>query len=175
MTNLGVVKTFEDLQNLVAQPDDFAYCEADSQIYEYFDEGLGKSFGWRIKKIDRDKLINLGITEYELNKIAIAGLPSLITEAQLKPGKKLLHDYMINNGYFMLLCNDIHYYTVLAKHFDTDELAEDVVIELLTDKGSIQSINFNADKTAVECWIKNEEGCFMFLLFNYDWGVIPCR
>ena len=27
----------------------------------------------------------------------------------------------------------------------------------------------------IECWIKNENGVFMFLLFNYDWGFITCQ
>lgn len=109
----------------------------------------------------------------------IQKLPSLITDKQLQPAKDLLKEYMCDGGYFMLLCNDIHYYTVIKKVATTIpgylDNAEDVVIELLTEKGVLQSVNYNSDNSAVECWIKNQDGCFMFLFFNYDWGVVTCQ
>jgi len=61
-------------------------------------------------------MLNLGITEYELNKMIVAQLPSLISDAKLKEGKELIktytHTHKSDTGYYMLLCNDIHYYTV---------------------------------------------------------------
>ena len=106
----------------------------------------------------------------------IEKLPSKITDTQLKESKEILKDFKNQCSYFMLLCNDIHYYTVL-RIVDSNELQfEDVVIELLQDNGVIQDILWtDDDKQSVECWIKNETGTYMFLLFPYDWGVIECQ
>ena len=79
MNNLGVVDHID--QSIVAQPGDIVYCKEDRQIYVYFDEGLGKPFGWRPYEIDKTQMINLGMTEYEINKMVVTQLPSLITEA----------------------------------------------------------------------------------------------
>lgn len=75
----------------------------------------------------------------------------------------------------MLLCNDIRYYTVFEVCDEYEEKVEDIIIECLQNKGVIQQINYNEDKNAIECWIKNEDGVFMFLLFDYEWGVITCQ
>lgn len=127
---------------------------------------------------DADGNINTGITQYELNKMVIEQLPSKITNGQLKESKEILKEFkeITKNKYYMLLCNDIHYYTVL-NITDTDNSLTfyNLVIELLQDNGAIQLIDWmNVDKDAVECWIKNDKGALMFLLFPYDWGVIEC-
>ena len=135
-------------------------------------------------KIDNSKLsndLNTGLTEYELNKDVISQLPSLITPEQLAPAYEVLTKFFESNdnvnGYFMLLCNDIRYYTVFERNQTcyTRDKIEDVVIECLQDVGAIQQINFTEDNMNVECWIKNEKGVFMFMLFNYNWGVVPCK
>ena len=124
-------------------------------------------------------MLNLGITEYELNKMIIAQLPSLISDAQLKEGKELIkaytHAHKNDTGYYMLLCNDIHYYTVFQVNMRYEESIEDIVLECLQNIGVIQQINKADTEDAIECWIKNEKGVFMFMLFNYDWGVISCQ
>ena len=178
MNNLGTTKYLADLDSggILAEPDDIIYCEEDKTIYQFYDEGLGKSFGWKKFEIDKTQLINTGLTEYDINKMVITQLPSLITEAQIAPGKEIIKNYTEKCGHYMLLCNDIHYYTVFNKVSSTQyDLIEDVVIECLTNIGVLQQINFNTDASAVECWIKNEKGCFMFLLFDYDWGIVVCQ
>ena len=76
----------------------------------------------------------------------------------------------------MLLCNDIHYYTVFNKvPTITNDRIDDVIIECVTNIGVLQQINENETHDAIEIWIKNEKGCFMFLLFDYDWGVVVCQ
>lgn len=75
----------------------------------------------------------------------------------------------------MLLCNDIHYYTVFKIDEDEIEKAEDVIVECLQDVGVIQHIDYDAIYDQVECWVKNETGVILFLLFNYDWGVVRCQ
>ena len=129
--------------------------------------------------VDPEAMINLGMTEYEINKMIVAQLPAMIKDTQLEPGKQIVKTYTHKHntpvGYYMLLCNDIRYYTVFEVHNHSEENVEDIVIECLQDNGVIQQINYNDNKTAVECWIKNENGVFMFLLFDYNWGVIICQ
>lgn len=125
-------------------------------------------------------MLNLGMTEYEINKMIIAQLPSLITEKQLSKGKELIKEFTHNYspftmGHYMLLCNDIHYYTVFEVCDEYEEKVEDIILECLQNIGVIQQINYNENNTAIECWIKNEKGVFMFLLFSYDWGFITCQ
>lgn len=125
-------------------------------------------------------MLNLGMTEYEINKMIVAQLPSLITEKQLSKGKELIkkftHNYFpFTMGHYMLLCNDIHYYTVFEVCDEYEEKVEDIILECLQNIGVIQQINYNENNTAIECWIKNEKGVFMFLLFSYDWGFITCQ
>ena len=125
-------------------------------------------------------MLNLGMTEYEINKMIIAQLPSLITDAQLKKGKELIKEFMhryspFTMGHYMLLCNELRNYTVFEVCDEYEEKAEDIVLEILQNIGVIQQINMTEDNNAVECWIKNQNGVFMFMLFDYDWGFITCQ
>ena len=78
MRNLGTTNYLD--QGIAAEPGDILYCTEDNKLYEYYDEGLGKPFGWREKEIDKSAMLNLGMTEYEVNKLIVGQLPSLITE-----------------------------------------------------------------------------------------------
>lgn len=125
--------------------------------------------------------INTGLTEYEINKMVVAQLPSLITEELLAPAKDVLVDFFDryfneSEPYFMLLSNELRYYTVFHRvNKENTPIIEREVIECLQEQGVIQIIDFDNSGNNVECWIKNEKGTFMFLLFNYDWGVIECQ
>lgn len=126
----------------------------------------------------KENIIDTGMTLYDANKQIIEKLPSKITNGQLKECKEILKEIYNQASYFMLLCNDIHYYTVLQKVKTNEDIIEfhNLVIELLQDNGAIQDILWANDQhDAVECWIKNEKGTFMFMLFPYDWGVVECH
>ena len=132
---------------------------------------------WILYPKIEDGQINTGITMYDINKQLIEKLPSKITNGQLKECKEILKLLEKQGTYFMLLCNDIHYYTVITKTDDNmQQTFYNTVIELLQDNGVIQDILWsNDDHEAVECWIKNENGVFMFMLFPYDWGIVKCQ
>lgn len=177
---VGTIETLADFPT-VAEVDDVVFCKEDNKPYIYYDEGLGKSFGWReCTKELSGATINTGMTEYEINSIIISQMPSLITDAQLKNAKELLYNYIHDDwvvpGYYMLLCNDLRYYTVFIIEEDNElEKAEDVIVECLQNIGAIQYVDYNTDKSAIECWVKNDKGCFMFMLFNYGWGIVTCQ
>jgi hypothetical protein len=177
MTNLGTTNHLD--QGIAAEPGDIIYCTEDNKIYEYYDDGPGKPFGWREYEIDKSALLDLGITEYEINKMVIAKLPSLINKDQLAASRELIdkytHKFSGTQHYYMLLCNELHYYTVFDVRDVANEDCADVVLECLQDIGVIQQINKSDVEDAIECWIKNDKGVFMFMLFNYDWGVVVCQ
>ena len=177
MRNLGTTDYLD--QGIAAEPGDIIFCTEDNKVYEYYDEGLGKPFGWREFDVDKKAMLDLGMTEYDVNKLVVAQLPALITEKQLAPYREMIREYTHNHitsvGYYMLLCNDIHYYTVFEVCDEYEEQVENIILECLQNIGVIQQINKAENENAIECWVKNEKGVFMFMLFDYEWGVITCR
>ena len=81
---------------------------------------------------------------YEMNKSLIVQLPD-ISKKDLEAGKKKINQLASNGKYFMLLCNELKYYTV----FDT-----------LDD--------------AIEIWIQKDDEAYVMYFFNYDEGVEIC-
>jgi hypothetical protein len=75
----------------------------------------------------------------------------------------------------MLLCNDIHYYTVLHINNTADTSFEEIAVNCVQDIGVSQLVEAREDNEAVEIWMKNKDGCKMFMLFPYDWGVVECE
>lgn len=178
ITNFGFIETRKDFPE-VCEAGDVLFCTADNKTYIYVDEGLGGKYGWEEYTSDPKAMVNLGLTEYEINKMIVAQLPSMIKDSQIQSSKELIkeftHRHITSVGYYMLLCNDIRYYTVFEVCNEYEEKVEDIIIECLQNKGVIQQINYNENQSAIECWIKNEDGVFMFLLFDYEWGVITCQ
>ena len=107
-----------------------------------------------------------GMTVYDVNKAVILQMPSKITSAELEPCKKLLRSFK-KLGYFMLMCREENWYTVLRvrKTKNNPDKFEDLVIELLQKRGEIKGLNLDEEKNEV----------FMYLLFSYNWGIIECQ
>ena len=121
---------------------------------------------------------------YEMNKNMVRQLPKLeITDEVLKTIDKL-HD-MYNAHYYMLLCNDMKYYTILkpTTAWAMSPITQDsfgiTVIDCLNYVGEIKSIDFVHDNTAIEIWIEHkndkEGGIYCMYLFPYDEGVVEFR
>lgn len=117
------------------------------------------------------------MTLYDINKSIVSQLPSKTTNGQLKEYKELISSIQENAGYFMLLCNDIRYYTVIARTGDhSEQTFANTVIELLQEQGEIKLIDWNNEKhEAIECWIQKDNETIMFMLFDYDWGIVECQ
>ena len=134
---------------------------------------------WLEFKRNADGNIDTGLTNYDLNKMVIKQLPAKTTNGQLIEEKSLLRqfDNICMNKYYMLLCNDIHYYTVINHTDNSNESTfYNIVIELLQDNGDIKLIDWaSKDHEAIECWIENSTDVYMFMLFPYDWGVVECE
>lgn len=122
----------------------------------------------------KDKKLPL-MSLYDMSKQIVRNLPARTTAAELEPLKKILRKFK-KLGYFMLMCREDNYYTVLrvckTKNPDT---FEDLIIELLQEHGDIKDIDYDTDKQSLECWVQKEDDVKMFKLFNYNWGVLECH
>ena len=168
---MSTEKIYETLDALpdTGTPGELVYIQDLNKIYTYSEEQ-----GW--EEFDTSNVQISGLTTYDINKMVIEKLPDL-AHKQIKEAKKLIRQFVNQNDlYFMLLCNEKHSYTVFELEFvlSKQEIIEDVVIEVLEQYGTLRSVNYNEDKTAIECWLNCEDGIHMFLFFPYDWGVIRC-
>lgn len=114
----------------------------------------------------------------EINSQIISQLPAL-TEEQLTEKVKDINDWadtwIWGDGYYMLLCNEVRYYTMFCKPHAGEEIhftsLGEAVIQCALVVGSIQQVDVDNDK--VEIWIKNkmtgDTNCY--LLFDYSGGV----
>lgn len=118
---------------------------------------------------------------YELNKQLLENEKPL-SASKIREKTKSLQTYFSqsSSAYFMLLCNDAKDYTLF--HIINDETriertkkAAGEVIDCLSNRGEILSIEKVNESTAFEIWVrKNDNSIFCYYLFNYDEGVIEC-
>ena len=125
--------------------------------------------------MDESQELNPKMTLYDMSKQIVKTLPPLITSAELEPSKKLLRKFK-KLGYFMLMCREDNYYTVIrVRKANNPDKFEDLIIELLQEHGDIKDIDWSSkDKEDLECWVQKDEKVKMFKLFPYSWGVLEC-
>jgi len=73
----------------------------------------------------------------------------------------------------MLLCNELHYYTIIHHITDTADFADlgSAAITLLTEANYIIQTEEQFDDR-YEIWVKKDNDAYVFLLFPYDLGVV---
>ena len=121
-----------------------------------------------------DEIQNPKMTLYDMSKQVVKTLPPLITYTELEPCKKILRKFK-KLGYFMLMCREDNYYTVIrVRKANNPDKFEDLIIELLQQYGDIKDIDYDSDKESLECWVQKDNEVKMFKLFNYSWGVLEC-
>ena len=103
--------------------------------------------------IDNENQIPL-MSLYDMSKQIVSNLPARITSADLEPCKKTLRKFK-KLGYFMLMCREINYYTVIrVRKTKNPDKFEDLIIELLQIHGDIKDIDWSNDKKEdIECWV----------------------
>lgn len=117
----------------------------------------------------------LKLSFYDLNKSAYGTLPEY-DNAKISELQNRINNWENANTYFMLLCNDIKYYTVLRrtqhKKAEFADLGQAVTKLLLERDYTILADEITNDY--FEIWIKDQKNddVHMFALFPYDWGVI---
>ena len=124
--------------------------------------------------ISNENAIDSGLTLYDINKMLIKDATPLDASERLNLNKAIWNLTQREcNEFYMLLCNDVNYYTVfnVAKNGNYDNL-EDVVMECAEDLGSI--VAYSEAEGAIEIWVKINEEAVVMYFFPYDRGVVKC-
>lgn len=114
------------------------------------------------------------MTLYEMNQTAYMRQPQL-TSKEIDKAKLKVYDFIYANGieYFMLLCNELKYYTIfdlkVATHTTIDEMVEEL-FDIVNELGTLRGIEVYDQR--IEFWIYKYDRCHAYLLFSYDEGVI---
>ena len=122
------------------------------------------------------------MTLYELNQAGYAAMPKMAkskVEASKRDIEFWLADVSTNyeggNIYFILLNNDLHYYTLFNWREDQGGTIYDLATEIFSiikDLGTLKSIELN-DNGAWEFWITSPDATTnAYYLFDYTRGVI---
>lgn len=113
---------------------------------------------------------------YDLNKQGYLTLDNMTTSEIDNAYEKLMNHLSATcyqTEYFMLLSNEKRDYTVFA--FDRGTASRrDLVSEIFSivlSRGKLKAVEFNEDNT-VDFWVLIDDECFMYKLFDYDFGVI---
>lgn len=120
-----------------------------------------------------------GPSLYELNRQLINGLPNM-PKSKIRDKVSLLESWFEKNPdkYFMLLCNDLNYFTIFHQCTTTfgsyTKMAEQILELAITSIGNIKTIEVdNNDVIAIWGWQKEEDELpHCFYLFPYGRGVI---
>ena len=119
---------------------------------------------------------NIQMNLYDMNKQIISQLPGLNNE-ELEAKKGLFADYEATHeeDYYMLLCNELKYYTVfnMASDRGTAVFVDEVVGCLQDFADEVKSIELN-ELGAVEIWFQKDEEIYVMYFFPYTQGVIEC-
>lgn len=167
------VKTKEELNALQNHVDgEFIAVEDTREVYQYKDG--------QYNLVDANTEIDTGVTLYELNQTAVDSLPTVddyqITSCELK-----VEDYVKNknNKYYMLLCNELKYYTLFVDDSGAKDAEAPTHLEMmncLRKLGDIKSVEPTEDNGAIEAWVQcfGDNVSHVFYFFGYDLGVINC-
>ena len=134
-------------------------------------------------KVKPSTEVSLG-TLYDMNKQIMESAP-VLTDNQIGDLVENICSWLADetnqDKYYMMLCHERRDYTLFnldktnqwrkAPFYNCAQAANDV-IECLQNRGDILSIEYIDATHAWELWIRNEEGCFAYYLFNYDQAVL---
>lgn len=115
------------------------------------------------------------MTAYDMNKQLIHSLPELTPE-EISSKREMITNFCnaTDNLFYMLLCRDTNYYTLMYRERTPglDAIA-DVVTECAETQGAIKSIELMDG--AIEIWVSNLVDTYVMYFFPYDGGVERCR
>lgn len=128
---------------------------------------------WNPMTVEGSSGINVSI--YDLNRQAIGQLPKHTIE-QLEEDKNKINEFAntTNGTYYMMLNNDVRYFTIFTHSNKEEELKNlgEAAIVCAQDLGTVQSLDVN--ENSVEIWVKTntEYETICLYLFPYDAGVV---
>lgn len=126
--------------------------------------------------MSEEKIVNTGMSLYELNKQVMAQLPPQ-DEATMNHNWSVIGDWFgkDKNRWFMLMCKERSDFTFI--HITNSQFTKAVqeLKEVLEERGQILAIQYQHGEDAFEIWVKdkkNKKEVFMFMLFGADWMIV---
>jgi hypothetical protein len=166
--NLKLLKTLP-LRNEVSEDYSMAFVEDEQKVYQY------KNGDW----VECPGPSGLNMSLLELNSMVVTQLPKL-SKKDIEDIKSKIREYVSQQqfGFFMLLSNELKYYTVFDYTVNLVEqnipLIEDEVIACLQELGTLKLFDKTQDN-AWEAWITKDDKSYPLYFFDYTKGVIQCR
>ena len=120
------------------------WCSIEDKVYRF-----DPIEGWQHIPDDNTSESAVGMSMYDINKQIISQLPAIDKEnmAAVKTGIIRKYCDQMQAEYYMLLCRDINYYTVIRMDNDSAlEYVEDVLVDCANYIGEIKSIGFTEDE-----------------------------
>ena len=143
------------------------WCSSEDKVYRF-----DAIEGWQ--EVPEESKTEFAMGIYDMNRQIIGQLKSL-NDDELHEKSKIISQLIdeTRNRFYMLLCRDINYYTVLMRMPEAEEMMEEVVIDCAKYVGDIKAIEIA--EGAVEIWVTNDEDTYVMYLFPYDGGVEICQ
>lgn len=121
---------------------------------------------------------NIEMNLYDLNKQIISQLPDLTLDEIIQKNEKVVIPFLnqIDSEYYMLLCNELKYYTIfnVVDYLTEPAMTEELFACLHSFCDSLKSIELTEDGCAIEIWFVKDEETYVMYLFDYSGGVIQC-
>lgn len=155
-------------KSLVALPrveeNEVAYVEKENRYFKYVNKV------W--EPVEPEGTLSIG-NVYEMNQQIVSQMPKL-TEEQILQAIETVKGFAKEGKYYMLLCNELKYYTVFVKDNGHYDLPTEVV-ECAAELGDLKGVDID-ENGAIEIWVHphNDEPHAMYF-FNYDAGVVVCQ
>ncbi len=117
--------------------------------------------------------IQMNMSLYDLNKSVIFNLPPQDESILNKNFREISSWFGKNNdSWFMLMCKERSDFTIIHITNDNYFQATQELKEILQERGSISSLQYNQDQDIWEIWVKDEKEAYIFMLFEASWMIV---
>lgn len=113
---------------------------------------------------------------YDLNKQFVAQMKEMdedVRENKFKEIQKWIEE--TKNDFYMLLCNELKYYTIFGFHDEAPADFSETLTECVKNVGKLKAVDLTEDEFAYELWIEVDDEPHVFYFFPYDQGVVLCH
>lgn len=124
--------------------------------------------------MSEEKIVNTGMSLYELNKQVMSQLPPQ-DEMTMAHNWNVIGDWFSKDKerWFMLMCKERSDFTLF--HIVDNNFAKGIqeLKEVLEERGDILAIQYQHGEDTFEIWIKDKKAeVFLFMLFGASWMIV---
>lgn len=113
---------------------------------------------------------------YDLNKQFVTQMKEMtddVRKEKFNEIQKWIEE--TENDFYMLLCNELKYYTIFGIHEEAPSDFSEILTECVRNVGKLKAIDKTEDDFAYEIWIEVEDEPHVLYFFPYDQGVVLCH